>query len=633
MKTNSVQAAKVKAKTKDKHGQGSKKYNLFVYGTLLSDHHVRMLLHRKVEHEQARLNNYMKITPKGAFFFIIRHTGSKTNGRVLKNLSEEEIKLIDRFEDEGNLYFRKNIIVNIGDERVRCMTYVGNIQALHETFGEQMKFEDRYAMFIEKKIDEILDDIPTDRPDITRRVLNELMSLEADSIVQSHFDGNYICEYIMIQAFKEARPPNLKKLLESKEILPYAGNYMRLACQHIVFNQFVELIRHEFHDAVRVSEQYFRHGLAILLGFLFYNKNKEAIDRLFDEAKLHEILEGRSYRDSAVIAVGIVDKIYNHAQIQEIIDYVEENWYSTPTPIGAELEFSCLGKNVVYAKPGEDKLFDGFFWFDDFDMQRRTWRLGGHIDSHRNITAGQKRHRGFFEYALGRYQIVGDLSRPLFDCPWALSKVINEAVKFLDIPPHSLHLSMELSGSHSHVTDQPHKEGDLACLLMLGGDFRLDSKGKLREWRVYNDELSTNFKQSLRFSDRKYHFSKPDQDESEAAETMEYKFMRLFPEEHDYEKLIVALKGYQFKTHARPICIAQKSDEEMPEQKFIKEWGANPEPLDSHQLITFVETVERGLLEENNSCKLEKRKMKMLEKIQKELFARNNILKEHSSQT
>ena len=37
----------------------------------------------------------------------------------------------------------------------------------------------------------------------------------------------------------------LGKVLEEKELLPYAGNYMRLACQHIVFNQFVERIRHE----------------------------------------------------------------------------------------------------------------------------------------------------------------------------------------------------------------------------------------------------------------------------------------------------------------------------------------------------------------------------------------------------
>jgi hypothetical protein len=313
----------------------------------------------------------------------------------------------------------------------------------------------------------------------------------------------------------------------------------------------------------------------------------------------------------------------------EIIDYVEQNWYSTPTPLGAELEFSILGKNAVYAKPGEDKIYDGFYWFNDFDMIRRTWRLGGHVDSHRNITAGQTRHRGFFEYALGRYQILGDLSRPIFDCPWGLSCIINEAVKFLQIPTHSLHVSMELSGQHSNITDHPHKEEDLACLLMLGGDLRLDENNCLREWRVFNNELDTNFKNSLHVSDRKYHFSKPNQEESEASDTMEYKFMRLHSNESDYEKLIVALKGYQFKTHGRPISIRKLNEEELPEQKFLREWATNPQPLDSLEISNFIETVEQGLLEENRSCKLQKVKALMLEKIEKELNSKNEFIKKH----
>jgi hypothetical protein len=224
---------------------------------------------------------------------------------------------------------------------------------------------------------------------------------------------------------------------------------------------------------------------------------------------------------------------------------------------------------------------------------------------------------------------VGDLSRPLFDCPWALSKVINEAVKFLEIPPHSLHLSMELRGQHSHITDQPHQEDDLVCLLMLGGDLRSDKDGNLREWRVFGNELDTNFKDSLHFSDRKYHFSRPGQDKSEASDTMEYKFARLHSIETDYEMLVVALKGYQLHTHCRPISIQRKDETDLTEQAFLREWAEKPQSLDMTAIQSFVDKVELGLLEENHTCKLDRHKLRILERIEEFLINQNDVIKSY----
>jgi hypothetical protein len=217
------------------------------------------------------------------------------------------------------------------------------------------------------------------------------------------------------------------------------------------------------------------------------------------------------------------------------------------------------------------------------------------------MSIAQRRHRGFLEYAFGRYNIIGDLSRPLFDCPWGMSLLINEAVKFLDIAPHSLHLSMELTGTHRHITDTPHKESDLVCLLLLGGDLRKDKDGIMREWRIYNNELDTNFRSSIHFSDRKYHFSKPDQDIDEAADVIEYKFMRLHRHKHDYESIIHALKGYQLHTHIRPINLKRTDEPELPEHQFLREWGTSPEPIAPAEIEEFVGKVEKGLIEESGS--------------------------------
>jgi hypothetical protein len=381
---------------------------------------------------------------------------------------------------------------------------------------------------------------------------------------------------------------------------------------------------------VRIAQPYFRHGLSILLAMLYYNRHSKIINDLFKEKSLDTIVEGRNYRDYAKFAIEISDSIYNSKEMQPIIEFVEENWYSAPTPLGAELEFSCLGKRAVYANPGEDRMYDGFYWFKDFDMFRRTWRLGGHVDSHQQITVGQERQRGFFEYALGRYQIVGDLSRPLFACPWGMSILINEAVKFANIPPHILHISMELQRgkTSSNITDMEHKDEDLACLLLLGGDIRPDPTGKLREWRVYDGELDTNINKSLNFSDRKFHFAKPDQDESEASDVMEYKFLRLNRENTDYESLIIALKGYQFATRARPIK-TQTLEREMPEQTFLRAWAANPQTLDSSAINKFIAKVEKGLLEENNIARLPSTKQTALRRIEERLLERNSYISKY----
>jgi len=608
------------------YGAQGSTVDLFVYGTLMYDHYLQLLLNRKVETDPARLFHYMRLTPSWNFPFIVKQKGAVTEGRVLRNITKEELKILDDFEDEGLLYSRRYVVVRVGKMRQRCQTYIGNISAINRNISSDMQFEDKFSFFVEKKIDAILEDIPANKPGMDRRVLHELMGSAVDSIIQSHFDGNYICNYIMIQALDEATPPSLQKTLKNRELIPYAGNYMGLACQHILFNQFVDKIRHQHPESVRVAHQYYQHGIAILLSFLFYNRHKDEINSFFKQNGLDTIVEGRGYRDYAKFAVDIADEIYNPHEMEQLIDLIDNNWHSTPTPLGAELEFGNLGAQTIYAKPGDDPIYDCFYWFWDFDLLQRTWRLGGHVDSHRQMTLAQQRHRGFLEYAFGRYQIIGDLSRPLFDCPWAMSLLINEAVKFLDIKPHSLHISMELGGHHRHISDKKHLESNLVCLLLLGGDIRKDKDGNVREWRIYNNELDTNFQKSLNFSDRKYHFPKADIPLEEAADVMEYKFMRLHKEDFDYETIIYALKGYQLHNHGRPLNIQENQNHELSEQIFMKKWATTPFPLRNDDIDKFVDQVVQGLMEEIGTLKVKSYIIRVAKKLKNTLIEKNNNL-------
>ena len=611
------------------HNVHSDRIDLFVYGTLMSDEHVKLLLNHSVKSEEAVLHNYMRVVPPGAFYFTVKQFGAVTNGRLLKDLTPEDIEKIDAFEDEGSLYFRKVVVCRVGEKRRRCMTYVGNIPALQKAFAKDILFEDRYSLYLEKKIDQLLETIEPDRQEITRRGFRELMGSAVDSLIDSQFDGNYICNYIMVQAFKDARPPDLDDVFADEALRPYGDHYMKFACKHIVFNQLVDKIRHDFHNAVRLSQKYFRHGLAILLAFMYYNRHAVRIESLLREKALDKFVPGRSYIDYAVLCVALADEVYCREDMRLICDEVASNWYSTPTPLGAELEFSYLGVRAVSSEPGEDPYFDSFYYFNDFDLQRRTWRMGGHVDAHRDIYAGSDRSRGFFEYAFGRFNIVGDLSRPLFDCPWGMSKLINEAVKFLDIPPHSLHISMELSGRQSQITSEPHNENFLACLLMLGGDVRKDEEGVLREMRIFNKELDTNMRDSLNFSSRKYHYSREDQTQEDAAEVMEYKFLRLHKEEADYTGIITALKGYQFATHARPLSIPAQNGEELPEQLFMRKWASSPVAVSDREIGRFLEKVEEGLCEELQVSEMDSRRRELLERIGRKLQNVNSFIKEN----
>ena len=599
--------------------------DLFVYGTMLSDSHVKLILNRIPETEPATLCNYMKIVPPGAFFFVIRQNGSQVRGRILKNLTPEEFERLDKFEDEGNLYFRKPVIVRErSGGRRRCMTYVGNLPSLQKSFGHEILFEDRYSQYLERKIEQALREVSPNEQGLARRALQELMGSAADQLIQSHFDGDYVCNYLMVQAFSEAKPPDLNKVFSNAAIRPYADHYMKFACKHIIFNQIVEKIRHDFHNAVRVSRKYFRHGVAVLLAFLYCNSCRKIIARRMREKELDLAVPGRSYLEYAERCILIADEVYDHDKMAELIDFTAMNWYSTPTPLGAELEFSFMGARAVCAEPGEDSVYDSFNWFNDFDLQRRTWRLGGHVDSHSQVLGGRSRARGFLEYALGRFNIVGDLSRPLFDCPWAMSLVINEAVKFLEIPTHSLHISMELreNGGKPAITDKAHAESDLVCLLLLGGDLRRDEDGILREWRIFNNELDTNMAGSLNFSDRKHHYSRLD-DEDSGADVMEYKFLRLRSAETDYAKVIDALKAYQLETCTRPISIPRRGESELPEQIFLRRWAARPQSISNREITSFLEKIERGMKLERNTVKLDKRSLSTLENIESTLMERN----------
>lgn len=610
-------------------------HRLFVYGTLMHDRNVKMLLGRNVKSEVAILNNYIRIAPSWSFPFVVPQAHTKTQGRILFDLTDDELNILDKFEDEGNLYWRQRVNVTLENgDKTTCYTYVGRVDKLQASFGKEVNFNDRFSTYLENKIGELLGDVSTDRPDIHRRVLQELMGSAVDTLIESVFEGDYLCNYIMIATLNDAKPPHLLEVLQNEALRPYAPNYLHLVVQHIVLNQFIDHFRAQSPNYTRIDDHYLKHGIALLMALIYYNIYKEDIERLYDAYEIRSINQGRSYRDLAAIAIDIADEMYDVEVAESVMEEVDESWYSAPTPLGAELEFSNLGVRAVSAQSGDDPDFDSFYWFSDFDLMRRMWRLGGHVDSHSEILNAKTRNRGFLEYALGRYQIVGDLSRPLFVCPWALGRIVNELVKFQEaVRPHSVHISMEISNLTGLTLDQQHNEESLACLLLLGGDIRPDADGILREWRIWNRELCLDpASNTLNFLSRKIHYSRAE-DETSKSEVLEFKFLRLFKEDVDYEAVITALKGYVIETNARPITAKEPQFADIPEHAFLNAWATHPTAVDDLVIEDFLNTVRNGLLKECQTVRLDPIYRHTLTRISKLLHDRNNFVRDYIPST
>ena len=101
-------------------------------------------------------------------------------------------------------------------------------------------------------------------------------------------------------------------------------------------------------------------------------------------------------------------------------------------------------------------------------------------------------------------------------------------------------------------------------------------------------------------------------------------------EETAISNIIIALKGYQFGTHARPVSIPKQGQKELPEQIFLREWAASPQALSIPEIQSFVDTVERGLCEEHNVTSVNKRGQTYLENIYFTLLERNAYVAKNS---
>jgi gamma-glutamylcyclotransferase (GGCT)/AIG2-like uncharacterized protein YtfP len=578
---------------------------LFVYGTLAYDRYLRAITGRIFHKRPCVLEDYEHVAHRHSYAYIRPRKGSRVNGYLIEGLSVRHLTQLDAYEAEGDMYLRKKVRIIISGKEREAYAYVANEKRLERYFPAEP--EQRGKQFLEKTLDDIIERETGEGAGkkCTPRELaarEELFGGIIEDMLRSHARYSSLPRDEIKRVLFSRGIPSLRAVREDEAVRPYAGAYILFAVRHIIFNQLEDRMRDQFPGLRPSSPEFYEHGPSDLAALRYANMKQEQIDRLIEEMGCGRFRDEWDHLDYARCGVGIAERIFDRGEAAEVCAWIEENRQPGATPMGAEIEFSYLGARATSARPGQDATYDGFYYFHDFDLLRRGWKLGMYVDNHKAAGLSGERSRGFLEYALGRCKIPDDISKPVTDDPWLLAALIAEAARFCGIRPHSAHLSLQipLHGPYGKVA----RSSDLFCLLLLGGDISRDEQGVVREKRLHNREIEDEWG-GLYFSKENFH--------SCGGETqrrvIEYQFPRLALD-RDYSPLIMAVKGFHLAGNPHPVNPYMGGADYRPDHPLLmelKRWAESPRPLEDEEIAAFLTRVEEGLNRERDCAPAHRR--------------------------
>ena len=97
--------------------------SLFIYGALLDPGERERLLGRRIEAMPARLVGYER--GRKRYFYVSKRDGAQVTGAILTALSDDDLAILDEYEEVPSLYTRERVnVVDVKDATVECWIYL-----------------------------------------------------------------------------------------------------------------------------------------------------------------------------------------------------------------------------------------------------------------------------------------------------------------------------------------------------------------------------------------------------------------------------------------------------------------------------------------------------------------------------
>ncbi|KAL6888650.1 hypothetical protein ACP4OV_009676 [Aristida adscensionis] len=116
---------------------GAATHSVFVYGTLMAEEVLRVLLGRAPPASPALLPDHRRFSIRGRVYpAILPARGAAVHGKVFRGVTDRELHVFDAFEDEE--YARKTLEVSITDtsEKLPAYAYIWVNEADPDLYGE-----------------------------------------------------------------------------------------------------------------------------------------------------------------------------------------------------------------------------------------------------------------------------------------------------------------------------------------------------------------------------------------------------------------------------------------------------------------------------------------------------------------
>jgi len=607
-----------------------KPFNLFVYGTLMNPSIFRAVLGIRLVFtpndadgaerfyvRQAVLDDYKKVSPDNTYLYAVPDPHGRIRGYLVGPLPGKFLSALRKYE--GRNYSRRTLQVQTSGGIEQAVVFIGNIKELEHSFGYAFRDPLKQEIILGRKIDAALLEAEREQLHTTektaRRAVGELRGPTIRDLVRRHFEAGGISDYAIRHSLKDPPLRDFSRIVTDPEAQAIAANYLAMVVRQVLFNQFEENIRRDFRfelDQMYLGSDYYERTISSLAALRLLNDCSELVETL-----VRDCLTGLDFQKDHLVdfvrwAIVAADSLYDVPQAGHQIVFIKNHIGRGYIPLGAELEFSNIGHDVIHDPEGRllrDLQYDGFLYFSDFALDALTWKLGGHIDDHHEKSPGRPR-RGFFEVALGSLSIEANISKPVTNDPWLLNQLIHEARRFFKIAPHSVHISLQLRSQHRPDRDRLLPPEVMQCLFALAGDPVRDEEGKLQISRLVSDEIITRGPApKMLFSEitRRHSSDVEDSDlpvspagRGGGRYVQQFRFLRL-SSGLNYEPIIMAMKGLQISL--RPgsfLTAAQYSSSRKHRERFeqLLQWGQDAKAISQAAQEQFLAHIYSGLMTE-----------------------------------